>query len=470
MTIRSLFFKIFLWFWVTQLLIVLTLVLVWSTQPEVLVGRWRAATSQAVSMYAQSSAEEFDRYGHFALNNYLQRLFATTGIKAALLDINGNLLAGVPERPLLGMAQVAPLNHRPEFVLHGTNAMAAERVDGPSKRTYIFVAELPRGPFSTFWMSIGGSVFRWGVAVIISGIICYLLARYLTGPILRLRAASRQIATGDLSARAEPEMQLRGDEIGDLVQDFNVMADRMETLLTTQRQLIRDISHELRSPLARMNVALELARQRAGAEAAPALDRIEREAARLNEMIGRLLTLARLESVSEPPDRTDIRLHELLEDVTEDAQFEAQQRGCNVRLVATSGCAVNGNRELLRSAVENVVRNAIRYTAENSDIEIELAGGEITVRDHGPGVPESELQNLFRPFYRVANARERKTGGTGLGLAITERAVRLHGGNVEARNAPDGGLIVHIHLPCSATPASGSHTEVAVSAPTTAAR
>jgi two-component system, OmpR family, sensor histidine kinase CpxA len=465
---RSLFVKIFLWFWVTQLLIVLTLVLVWSTQPEVLVGRWRAATSQAVSMYAQSSAEQFDRYGHFALNNYLQRLYSQTGINAALLDINGNLLAGAPKRELLGMAQVAPESHKPEFVLHGTNAMSAMRVDGPSQRTYIFVAELPRGPFSAFWMSLGGSVFRWGVAVLISGIICYLLARYLTGPILRLRTASRQIATGDLTARAAPEMQLRGDEIGDLVQDFNVMADRMETLLTTQSQLIRDISHELRSPLARLNVALELARQRAGAEAAPALDRIEQEAARLNEMIGRLLTLARLESVSEPPDRTHIDLRELLADITDDAHFEAQQRGCNVRLEAADTYAIDGNRELLRSAVENVVRNAIRYTAEGSDIEVQLSEGEIRVRDHGPGVPEAELQNLFRPFYRVANARERKTGGTGLGLAITERAVRLHGGSVEARNAPEGGLIVHIHLPAASAASNATRMQQVVPAPTSA--
>jgi two-component system sensor histidine kinase CpxA len=256
-------------------------------------------------------------------------------------------------------------------------------------------------------------------------------------------------------------MERRRDELGELVRDFNQMADRIESLVRGQRQLISDISHELRSPLARLNVALGLARQRATAEAAAPLDRIEREAERLNELIGKLLTLARMQDAAGPPEVSRVDLRNLLAEVAEDAEFEAQERGCSVRLTevpasdtvksTAKSCNVSGSPELLRSAVENVVRNAVRYTAEGSEIQIELTctdgWARVRVSDHGPGVPEGELNNLFRPFYRVADARDRRTGGTGLGLAITDRAVRLHGGTVRAENLRQGGLMVEIQLP-----------------------
>ncbi len=281
--------------------------------------------------------------------------------------------------------------------------------------------------------------------------ICYLLTLYLTRPILRLRQATHELSSGDLSARAPAQLERRRDELGELVHDFNQMADRIELLMTSQRHLISDISHELRSPLARLNVALGLARQRAGAEATSSLDRIEREAERLNEMIGKLLSLARMQGAAGPPEQSRVQLDEIVKEVAEDAEFEAQERNCAVRVVGDIKCSTEGSPELLRSAVENVVRNAVRYTAAGSEVEITLANcdssAEITVRDHGPGVPDTELQNLFRPFYRVANARERETGGVGLGLAITDRAVRLHGGTVAAANAPGGGLVVKIRVP-----------------------
>jgi signal transduction histidine kinase len=229
------------------------------------------------------------------------------------------------------------------------------------------------------------------------------------------------------------------------------MAERIEALLTSQQQLIRDISHELRSPLARLSVALGLARQKTGDSATSQLDRIELEAERLNEMIGQLLSLARMEGAAGPPEKSPVRLDSLVREVAEDAGFEAQERNCTVRLESAPVCTVEGSPDLLRSAVENVVRNAVRYTAAGTPVEISMIANDslavLTVRDHGPGVPESELTRLFRPFYRVAAARERNTGGTGLGLAITERAVRLHGGTITAANAPDGGLVVTIQVP-----------------------
>ena len=292
------------------------------------------------------------------------------------------------------------------------------------------------------------------IAVLTSGLVCYLLAGYLTAPVVRLRAATQKLAAGDLTARAGVKSN-RHDEIGELVRDFDGMAGRMETLVGEQNRLLNDISHELRSPLARLNVALGLARQRTGPEAASALDRMELESGRLEEMIDRLLTLSRLEAGQELLDRSSLQLGELIQEIAKDADFEAQSRNCQVVAVVEQECAVTGSPALLRSAIENVVRNATRYTIEGTAVEVrlqnEVSSGRsvavIRVGDHGPGVPEGALEKLFHPFFRVDDARGRQTGGSGLGLAITERAVRLHGGTVSAANLPAGGLMVEIRLP-----------------------
>jgi two-component system sensor histidine kinase CpxA len=239
------------------------------------------------------------------------------------------------------------------------------------------------------------------------------------------------------------------------MRDFDAMAERLENLVNAQSRLLNDISHELRSPLARLSVALGLARQRTGPEAAANLDRIELETNRLNELIGRLLALARMEEGNQDTQMAPVAIGELVCDVAKDAQFEAQGRNCQVRCEVAQDSVVLGNSALLHSAVENVVRNAMRYTHEGTEIEIEVQRSEsahrpeaiIRISDHGPGVPEEALSKLFRPFYRIDNARNRQTGGVGLGLSITERAVRLHGGSVAARNRPGGGLIVEIRLP-----------------------
>ncbi len=253
----------------------------------------------------------------------------------------------------------------------------------------------------------------------------------------------------------------RRDELAALATDFDQMAEQIESLVNGQRRLLGDISHELRSPLARLNVALELARQRAGEDAATALQRIEREAETLNEMIGQLLALTRLENHTEAVQRTSFDLAQLIREIVDDADYEAKNCNRLVRLESPELCHVLGNEQLLRRAVENVVRNAVQFTADGTEVEVKLACGDqavITVRDHGPGVPAEALDKLFRPFYRVDEARDRESGGTGLGLAIAERAVRLHGGTVEAANVVTGGLAVTIILPLKQTADSKQQT------------
>jgi len=302
------------------------------------------------------------------------------------------------------------------------------------------------------------------IAIISSGLVCYVLARYLTAPVVRLRKAAQKLASGDLSARAGMPSPHRHDEIAELVRDFDGMAERIENLVQAQKRLLTDISHELRSPLARLSVALELARQRSGVEASTSLDRIERESSRLNELIQHLLTVSRLEAGADSREKTTVNLEELIGEITRDAAFEAQSRRCRVEVAVLNHCVVNGNPSLLHSAIENVVRNAIRYTREGTTVEVRMEDEQtpsgsravIRVSDSGPGVPEDSLDKLFQPFYRLDDARERDTGGVGLGLAITERAVRLHGGDVRACNRDGGGLVVEIRLPMTQTAAGNA--------------
>jgi two-component system sensor histidine kinase CpxA len=233
------------------------------------------------------------------------------------------------------------------------------------------------------------------------------------------------------------------------------MAERIQSLVEAQRRLLGDISHELRSPLARQNVAIGIARRRAGPELTVTLDRIAREAERLNEMIGQLLTLSRTEVGADTLNTRPIDLCALVKEIADNANFEARARDRAVRVTTMESCNPHGAPELLSSAIENVVRNAVRYTAPQTEVEISVRCEEsnhqphavVSVRDHGPGVIDKEIQEIFRPFYRVEDARDRKTGGTGLGLSIADRAVRLHSGEITARNATDGGLIVEIRIP-----------------------
>jgi len=272
--------------------------------------------------------------------------------------------------------------------------------------------------------------------------------------VVQLRSATQELSDGNLAARVDNRLLKRHDEIGYLGHDFNVMAGRIESLVEAQRRLLGDISHELRSPLARQGVALGLARRRGNSEVTTALDRIGREAERMNQMIGQLLTLSQLESGADTLNSVEIDLAALIQEVASDADFEARSRERSVRVVSSETCSVSGVSELLRSAIENVVRNAVRHTAEKTEVEIALrcqnVNGSryavVNVRDHGRGVPEAFVEDIFRAFYRVEHARDRKTGGTGLGLAIAARAVRLHEGTIKASNAAEGGLDVEIRL------------------------
>jgi len=448
---KSLFLRIFLSFWVAQALIIVLAVLV------TLALRPRSSTWEALRATALNDAvTAYEQGGDSQLRNYMEDLDSTQHVRAYLFNEQGTELSHrTPPDWAIRVATGGSRMPRDGFMIPAPPVQRDSRSSSDGLHQYTLVMGLPPGPRVFFGPR--GMPVRWLIiAVICSGLVCYLLAWYQTKPIVRLRAATRQLAAGDLTARSGAPATRRRDEVAGLMRDFDGMAERLETLVKAQSRLLNDISHELRSPLARLNVALGLARQRSGAEGSEMMDRIELEASRLNELIGRILTLARLEDGEQLVPQTPVPLDELVANVAEDAEFEAQARHCHVHTVIPEGdWEVRGNASLLHSAAENVIRNAIRYTQEGTSVEIELTreqgikGPEVVLKvsDSGSGVPADSLEKLFEPFYRIDDARGRLTGGVGLGLAITERAVRFHGGRVSAHNREEGGLRVEIRLP-----------------------
>jgi two-component system sensor histidine kinase CpxA len=461
MTIRiqSLFLKIFLWYWATVIATGIALIATWIIlQPKNAPYSSQTSLADTAWISGNSAAKELEQHGASAGSAYVELLSQKAHMKSCLFDASGNAIAGSDCANFDDIGTRAVNSDHSIFIMKHGVARVAVKVQGTSGRQYIYAVEATehRGPPPGIGPS--GFALRWSVAFLVSGIICYLLTRYLTAPILRLREASQQLAQGDFSTRAAAGMGHRRDELGTLVRDFNTMAARIEELVSRQRQLIYDISHELRSPLARLNVALDLGRERKGND--PAFDHMEQDLACLNDMIGRLLTVAKLDTSTAAIPMADVDLTELTSQIVRSADFELQQQNGAVRLSSQGQHFVHGNAELLHSAIENVIRNAIRYTgAGNSvdvdmkDVQLEAAGTaapaivRLLVRDYGQGVPEPELVNIFQPFYRVADDRNRQSGGTGLGLAIADRVVRIHGGAIRARNAAPHGLEIEILLP-----------------------
>jgi two-component system sensor histidine kinase CpxA len=487
--VRSLFLKVFLWFWLAMVLVIAALAFVsYLTRPEPRTPQFMEGLMEA---YSHTAVGEYERGGTAALDSFLRHIQYEAGVHACLFDAGGKELASCDatddEREMAASAFKSG-EMESKAVEHRTlEARPVPARDGGA--AYVFVATFQPGPpgprrlgprpprpFERFpalgplnfllGESNAALVARLLAVILTAGLLCYILARYIVSPVVKLREVTRQFAHGDLSARVSPLLGRRHDELAAMGHDFDDMATRVEALVSAQNRLLRDISHELRSPLARLSVALDLARKRAGAAAAGDLDRIEREAKRLNELIGQLLTLSRREGEADSARLEEVDLAALVRDVASDADFEAGGRNRSVVVAECDECETRGTESLLRSAVENVVRNAVLHTPEGTAVTITLrcerngkeengvGNGDdgharqavIAVRDEGAGVPDEALKEIFRPFYRVDDSRTRETGGTGLGLAITERALRLHGGSVAASNVP-GGFVVELRLP-----------------------
>jgi signal transduction histidine kinase len=441
---RSIGIKIFLSFWLTHALIF------------VFMGIWRDSKFEGTRLIEDVSREgvraaavyeEVGQAGCTALLSVIGRerritmaLYAETGtlVCASSNTADAELGAFVRSHPEDVSVQTDDGRHRVVAQVtghkHGRYRMASvrSRSAGPP----------PQRPFPwDFWL----------LAVFVSGVVCFWLARYLTRPLRDISKATRQLAEGDLGARAGSALAPRQDEMGELVRDFDAMAERIAALIAAQKQLLSDISHELRSPLARLQVALELARRKAGSAAENDLNRIQGEADRMIDLIGQLLAVSRSESDVAARQFEAFDLGDVVRGVIDDTNYEAGATGTPVTLEIRRTATIEGDPELLASAVENVVRNAVRYSPKESVVNVLVTGENgralVVVRDHGPGVDEAALKDIFAPFFRVGSARDRSSGGVGLGLSIAQRAVTLHKGLISAHNAESGGLTVTIDLP-----------------------
>ncbi len=447
---RSLFLKIFFLFWLSNATVffIAFAVFAWFVNevPE------RHPRHNIIRALAVQAATIYERDGEVALRAYLAQLKKARGTRAFLLDAQGRPLAEPVPEPIASQIVRYPQWLPPHTHDAGHVAISAVEVHLTSGLPYRFIAtHRPRPP----WRRRFGPLYgRLGLFFMATALASGLIALLVTRPLRRLRTTTQQFAKGNLTVRTPATVRTRTDAIGELGREFDHMASRIETLVESQTRLLRDVSHDLRSPLARMQVAATLAEAHAGEAAAEDLERIQIEIERLNELIERLLTLTRLESGSSQLERHPVNLATLLGQIMADADYEHRGDGKHVHLMVTDPRLVLGDEAALHSAFENILRNALRYTEKHTEITVTLAAHphepsmlRIGIRDHGPGVPEAILSRLFEAFFRSDEARDQRTGSHGIGLAIARAVIERHGGQIRAHNHPAGGLCVTVELP-----------------------
>ena len=450
--LKTLYVKIFGWFWLTLTvgsLFVLLVTVFTGTQP--LGRRWARLTQD---LYAHSAVDFYESGGKPALERYLDTIRRSSGIEGNLLDEHQQDVIGRPLPEHIGRALEESLRTGGSTLHLGRIWTAASPVNYGQRR-FTFVIEVhPISRFvdGTFFFPLFGRLL---LGLFIAGVFCLFLTRHIVAPVRALQMAATSLAAGDLNTRVMPVIAPREDELADTARAFDQMADRIQLLIHKRQELLADISHELRSPLTRISVSLELMRR----GQSDVLEQMQIDLDKMNAMIGQVLLLSRLDIQVSQPAMEKVDIGVLLESIAQDAEFEVQGKNKSVCVSVTRDCFVWGDTNLLRSCIENIVRNAVRYTELGTAVLISAGTTEersghrecvISISDHGPGVPESALPFLFDPFYRVSESRDRQEGGTGLGLSISQRIASLHYGKVVAENRrAASGLVVRILLPAA---------------------
>ncbi len=449
---RSLLFRIFVAFWSIILITIVVAALIGHSYAE----RTRIALqSFEVGDAVLEASESLQENGREGLTDWLRSLPGAAESLVYIVDDDGNDLLGrrLPAVIRISMRRFGHRGMRPPHPRRDRPNLRPARpftqLIGPDDSVYtVFV--MPPQSISSRWIAERGRAVLIVLALLVSAAVSYLLARTLSKPVRQLRESANSIAEGKLDTRVADGLGNRRDELGLLAKDFDRMADELQRAWLKQTELTRNISHELRSPLARLRVALELVRRKTGDLAD--LDRIDAETERLDELIGRLLEFSKLDV--EPDDaKSRIDLVDLIESVVEDVRYEYSDSGVSVGIDVMPGasCNVDAYPNALRSCLENVLRNAVQHSRGDGDVQVRLSleGGQvaIAVEDRGGGVADEELDRIFEPFYRSKATREDQTRRSGgLGLAIALRAVALHEGSIRARNT-DSGLRIDIRLP-----------------------
>jgi len=408
----------------------------------------------AREQWAEEPANTFSR-GMYRISQRLKITLATAGSEAAKEELvaiprmSRNYIFIVDENDAEILSRDAIL--RALRARHGGMEAETVQAKGGQEHTIFLVDRIP--PTTILAPGPDGTALRILAGAIISALVSFFLARSLTAPLEALRTATRQIAAGDLEARVAETTPQRRDEFGQLGADFNQMAARLQTMQQASRRLLRDVSHELRSPLARLSVALEIARKKGSDAIAPELDRIALEGERLESLVNDVLGLLRETSENSPKQDENLDLSALLTELVEVVNYEVPDGKPGVQWQPAEAVLFHGDRELLWRTMENLLRNALRHTAVERGVLLDLKTHSsdrqvlLTVRDFGTGVPEVELEKIFEPFYRVQESRDRHSGGHGIGLSIASAAVGRHGGVIKASNVAGGGLCVSICLP-----------------------
>jgi len=435
---RTLFAKILLWFWCT-----LAITVVGSAFISALIVNRNASDQQSpgarlVTFQLEEARLAYETGGRPGLQAFLDNVQKIYGAQGILTDETGRDLLTNEDRSDL----VRRARRRANLPIIRTTENMVARMAEDGRYWFFFIVPRER---PGIWFLTPDHLFIMGAAILL----CYWLAFHLTTPVRALQKAVERFGRGDLTARVN---STRRDELGQLARTFDRMAERIETLLAAERRLLLDISHELRSPLARLGVAVELARS--GDDRDSALNRIQKESDRVNSLVGQLLQVTRAEGDPASLRRNPVRLDILVQQLVDESTIEAAARGCSLQYEKHDPVTVEGDPELLRRAVENVMRNAIRYSPPEAPVDVSVArqNGHVVVdiRDRGPGVPPESLSRLFDPFYRVEDDRGRNSGGIGLGLSIARRAIELHKGSIRARNA-EPGLEIELELPAAAS-------------------
>jgi len=404
-----------------------------------------------LASHAETAKNMFDQEGVRAYRSWLRHTMQTQHFRGMLINGRGNNIMGrpapAPMRPLV--AQVIRKQSRINIVRPPNLAVALPVGSENNTLYWVAMTVLPHHLMRQNGQQL--MMLRAASALIVILLISWLLTRMLTRPIASLQAVTERLGQGKLDTRTAKKLSARKDELGDMARSIDAMAEQIDSLVGSHKQLLRDVSHELRSPLARLQVALELAKNAAEDKAQDELERIGKEAEQLNALIGEVLTLARFEQGGMQTKQTRLQLDAILEEIIQDAVFEAQAANKQVVFDIMESCLVDGDPIWLHRAFDNIIRNAIRHTEVDTAVSVSLSISEdaanITIRDHGKGVDPDALPHLFEPFYRASTARERQSGGYGLGLAIAQRVIDLHGGGIDASNHPNGGLEVNVSLP-----------------------
>ncbi|WP_367607273.1 sensor histidine kinase [Legionella sp. W05-934-2] len=447
---RSLYWKIFLSFWLATIVIIL--ITTWVISIVTHKSSLHAHEQIFMDSYATAAVSTYETGNVSTLKKWLEKTGKQKGMHFYLLSSKQGVLGDDnPPESVKTIAKNLIDEELDEGLFKFHNLIISHELVATSGAIYRLAAITNKPIYPLSHLPWGSLVLRVLLGVFISGLICYLLSYYLTQPLRLLGQAAKSIGRGELSTRVGRFKGHSRDEIAQLSQDFDRMAEQIEAIMHSKERLLSDISHELRSPLARLQVAIELARK--NSQNTTQLDRMEKECHRLNHLIGEILEYARLENSTEEHPYQAVDLTDLLTHLVDDAHFEAQHRQITIHFDYNQAVAVDADKRLLHRAIENILRNALRYSPDQGHIWLtqhlnhEDNTVTITVLDQGPGVPETELEKIADPFYRVDISREKKTGGYGLGLSIAMEAIRLHHGQLHFNNHPGKGLQVSIILP-----------------------